>query len=69
MRRRALARARLGEIKPLGPKSWPVGGEVESGQCPLFGVGLRPVRWSRPFFRRVWEEDQLLCVAMVMTAP
>ena len=64
-----MAPVRLGEIKPLGPKSRPVGGEVESGQCPLFGVGLRPVRWSRPFFRRVREEDQLLSVAMVQTAP
>ena len=34
MRRRALARARLGEIKPLGPKSRPVGGEVESSSAP-----------------------------------
>ena len=58
----------MGEIKPLDPKSRPVDGEVESGQCPLFGVGLRSVRWGRPFFRRVWEEDQPLYVAMVMTA-
>ena len=35
--RRALARARLGEIKPLAPKSRTVGGEVESGQCPPSG--------------------------------
>ena len=53
--RRALAHARLGEIKPLGPKSRPVGGEVN--------------RWSRRLLPRfVWEEDQLLSVAMVRTA-
>ena len=58
--RRALARARLGEIKPLGPKSRPVGGEVESSSAPSSEWGYGCQVGPALSLRFVWRGDQPL---------